>query len=129
MPKIISTQSRRGGTGKSSVTANLAVQLALRGRRVAVVDGDLRSPGVHFLFQIDPQDLKLTLNDYLGGRCRIEDASVDVTAAVFDGKGKAVAAPQDHDDFGLVQSNIMNVIDSNKLGSSGFCVGYFRVFS
>jgi MinD-like ATPase involved in chromosome partitioning or flagellar assembly len=93
MTKIISTHSCRGGTGKSNVTANLAAQLALHGRRVAIVDSDLQSPGIHVLFRADPQDFKLTLNDYLGGRCRIEDASLDVTASVVNSKRKAVVAP------------------------------------
>src|ERR1035441_1033038 len=93
MPRLISAHSYRGGTGKSNVTANLAAQLALRGRRVAVVDSDLQSPGIHVLFRVDPQDFKLTLNDYLRGRCRIEDASVDVTASLVNSRGKAVVAP------------------------------------
>ena len=45
MSKIISVHSFRGGTGKSHLTANLAAQLAVQGRRVAVVDTDLPSPG------------------------------------------------------------------------------------
>jgi MinD-like ATPase involved in chromosome partitioning or flagellar assembly len=93
MTKILSTHSYRGGTGKSNVTANLAAQLALRGRRVAIVDTDIQSPGIHVLFRVDPQELKLTLNDYLWGRCRVEETAVDVTASVVDQKGTAVIAP------------------------------------
>jgi len=48
--KIISVHSYRGGTGKSNVTANLAVCLAAAGKRVAVVDTDIQSPGIHMLF-------------------------------------------------------------------------------
>ncbi len=50
MPKIISTHSFRGGTGKSNVTANLAVLVAKANYRVGVIDTDIQSPGIHVLF-------------------------------------------------------------------------------
>src|SRR5262249_40769282 len=34
-----------------------------------------------------------TLNDYLWGRCRVEDTAVDVTHAIVNGEGRSVAAP------------------------------------
>jgi septum site-determining protein MinD len=79
LAKIISTHSFRGGTGKSNTTANLAVLIAKAGYRVGVIDTDIQSPGIHVLFRIDPKDFKHSLNDYLWGRCRIEEASYDVT--------------------------------------------------
>jgi len=39
--RIIAIASGKGGVGKSSVTTNLAIALAQRGRRVAVVDADV----------------------------------------------------------------------------------------
>src|SRR5262249_47485740 len=41
---IVAFASARGGTGKSSLTVNLAVALALKGRKVAILDADLASP-------------------------------------------------------------------------------------
>ena len=79
MTKVVSTHSYRGGTGKSNTTANLAATLAQRGWRDAIVDTDIQSPGIHVLFQVDPQQLRYTLNDYLWGRCRIEETAVDVS--------------------------------------------------
>ena len=93
MTKIVSTHSYRGGTGKSNTTANLAAILAKRGRRVAVVDTDIQSPGIHVLFNVDQQALHLTLNDYLWGRCRVEDTALDVTSAIVDRDGTSMAAP------------------------------------
>lgn len=81
MPKIISTHSFRGGTGKSNITANLAVLVAQAGNRVGVIDTDIQSPGIHVLFQFDEQAAKFSLNDYLWSKCRIEEAAYDVTAA------------------------------------------------
>ena len=50
MARVISVHSFRGGTGKSNIAASLATALALQGRRVAVVDTDIQSPGIHILF-------------------------------------------------------------------------------
>src|SRR3712207_6967437 len=39
--RVLLVASGKGGVGKSSVTVNLAVALAQRGKRVAVVDADV----------------------------------------------------------------------------------------
>jgi MinD-like ATPase involved in chromosome partitioning or flagellar assembly len=80
MSTIVSIHSYRGGTGKSNLIANLASSLVQQGKRVAIVDSDLQSPGLHVLFGMDPQNMGLTLNDYLYGRCSIEQAAYDVTS-------------------------------------------------
>jgi MinD-like ATPase involved in chromosome partitioning or flagellar assembly len=79
MSKIVSVHSYRGGTGKSNLTANLAVAIAAQGRRVGVVDTDIQSPGIHVLFGLAPDKINRTLNDYLFGRCPIQDTLYDVT--------------------------------------------------
>jgi MinD-like ATPase involved in chromosome partitioning or flagellar assembly len=76
--EIVSVHSFRGGTGKSNTSANLAYWLAKAGHRVAVIDTDIQSPGIHVLFGCDPSLAEFTLNDFLGGRCRIEEAAQDV---------------------------------------------------
>lgn len=81
MAKIISIHSFRGGTGKSNLTANLAALLTRDGHRVGVIDTDIQSPGIHVIFALKPADVHHALNDYLWGRCRIEEAAHDVTAA------------------------------------------------
>jgi MinD-like ATPase involved in chromosome partitioning or flagellar assembly len=75
MSTIVSIHSYRGGSGKSNLIANLASSLIEQGKRAAVVDSDLQSPGLHVLFGLDPQQMGLTLNDYLYGRCSIEQAA------------------------------------------------------
>jgi len=79
LPKIISTHSFRGGTGKSNTTANLAVLVARAGYRVGIIDTDIQSPGIHVLFRLAESDFPHSLNDYLWGKCRIEEAACDVT--------------------------------------------------
>ncbi|MBT7191652.1 MAG: MinD/ParA family protein [Anaerolineae bacterium] len=79
MAQIISVHSFRGGTGKSNTTANLSALLAKKGFRVGVVDTDIQSPGIHVLFNLDEGDMKHSLNDYLWGKCKIQDAAHDVS--------------------------------------------------
>jgi MinD-like ATPase involved in chromosome partitioning or flagellar assembly len=79
MSKIVSTHSYRGGTGKSNLTANIAVSVALQGHRVGIVDTDIQSPGIHVLFGLDEKQMDRTLNDYLWGRLPIEQTAHDVT--------------------------------------------------
>ncbi|MEC4812664.1 MAG: MinD/ParA family protein [Scytonema sp. PMC 1069.18] len=94
MSKIIAVHSFRGGTGKSNLTANLAVAIALQGNRVAIVDTDLQSPGIHALFNIDETNTGHTLNDYLWNQSSIADTAYDVSAHVkIEGKGKVFLIP------------------------------------
>ncbi len=79
MAKIISVHSFRGGTGKSNTTANLTALLAAQGLRVGVIDTDIQSPGIHVLFGMDEDDMGHSLNDYLWGKCAIEETAHDVT--------------------------------------------------
>jgi MinD-like ATPase involved in chromosome partitioning or flagellar assembly len=78
--KIISIHSFRRGTGKSNVTANVTALLAAEGRRVGVIDTDIQSPSLHILFGLDEEEMKHSLNDYLWGKCDIEQTAHDVTS-------------------------------------------------
>ncbi len=80
MSKVISVHSFRGGTGKSNTSANLTYHCAMLGLRVAVVDTDIQSPGIHVLFGLDENDMGKSLNDYLWGKCDIEEVAHDVTS-------------------------------------------------
>lgn len=79
MSKIISVHSFRGGTGKSNSVANLATLLAADGQKVGIVDTDIQSPGIHVLFGLTDDDMPHSLNDYLWGKCEIQQAALDVT--------------------------------------------------
>jgi MinD-like ATPase involved in chromosome partitioning or flagellar assembly len=79
MGQIVSIHSYRGGTGKSNLTANLATAVALTGKRVGIVDTDIQSPGIHVLFGLDDRQITRALNDYLYGRCRIEETACHTT--------------------------------------------------
>jgi MinD-like ATPase involved in chromosome partitioning or flagellar assembly len=91
--KIISIHSFRGGTGKSNIAANLASFAALQGKRVAVMDTDMASPGIHVIFGMGREKMKYTLNDYLRGSCDITDACVDLTSRLNIKGGKLFLIP------------------------------------
>ncbi len=87
MPRIISVHSFRGGTGKSNTSANIAALMALQGLKVGVVDTDIQSPGIHVLLGLNDRDMKNSLNDYLWGKCEIQDTAHDVTQNVAAAAG------------------------------------------
>jgi MinD-like ATPase involved in chromosome partitioning or flagellar assembly len=82
MYKIVSVHSFRGGTGKSNTTANVAAVLASQGQRVGVVDTDIQSPGIHVLFGFDADSMEHSLNDYLWGKCAIEQTAHDLSSSL-----------------------------------------------
>ena len=94
MAKIISTHSFRGGTGKSNTTANLSVLVARAGNRVGVIDTDIQSPGIHVIFQLQESRVDHALNDYLYGKCSIEDAAYDVTDAAIGTAEPTMSRPR-----------------------------------
>jgi MinD-like ATPase involved in chromosome partitioning or flagellar assembly len=79
MSRIISIHSFRGGTGKSNTSANISTLLAAQGHRVGVIDTDIQSPGIHVLFGLNEQSMTHSLNDYLWGKCPIQDTAYDLT--------------------------------------------------
>ncbi len=91
MAKIVSVHSFRGGTGKSNTTSNLATTIARYGNRVAIVDTDINSPGVHALFGLDEEKIGYALNNYLWGDCAIKEAAYDVSQILQVEQAQAAA--------------------------------------
>lgn len=69
-PRIIVVSSPMPGDGKSTVTANLAVAIAESGKKVVLVDGDLRKPAAAETFGLLPG---VGLTDVLIGRAELGD--------------------------------------------------------
>ena len=57
----------------------MAGVLASQGKRVAVIDGDIQSPGIHTLFGLKGDEVGATLNDFLWHGRAIKDVALDVT--------------------------------------------------
>ncbi|QDV65956.1 polysaccharide biosynthesis tyrosine autokinase [Crateriforma conspicua] len=71
---VVQVTSLLPGDGKSTMVANLASSIAGAGRRVVIVDADLRRPNQANLLGIDSE---LGVTDVLNGDCRVEDALTD----------------------------------------------------
>lgn len=77
--RVISVTSGKGGVGKTSVVCNLAGELARRGERVLILDGDLGMANVDIMFG---QRARLNIGHVLNGQARIEDVLVEVAPNV-----------------------------------------------
>lgn len=68
--QTISITSGKGGVGKTSIVANVALSLAAKGKRVLILDGDLGMANVDLMFGKRAQNHIL---DVLHGGTQIED--------------------------------------------------------
>ena len=72
MAKTIVFTSGKGGVGKTTIALNLGLLLAKQGRRVTVVDADLRMANLGILMGIDSSPI--TLHNVLAGENVVADA-------------------------------------------------------
>lgn len=70
--KVISITSCMPNEGKSSVTMNLALSIAESGKKVLLVDADMRKSILTGRYKI--KNAKYGLSHYLSGQCSLEDA-------------------------------------------------------
>jgi cellulose biosynthesis protein BcsQ len=81
MASCIAFHSYKGGTGKTTIAANLAALLAKKGYRVFLLDLDVYAPSLHSYFDKNPRKW---INDFLNGSADVGDIIVDLTPAVED---------------------------------------------
>jgi chromosome partitioning protein len=77
--KCIVFHSYKGGTGKTTIAANIAALLAKRGHRVVLLDLDVYAPSLHSYFEIEPEKW---INDYLLELAEVKDVLLDMTSTV-----------------------------------------------
>jgi flagellar biosynthesis protein FlhG len=69
--KVVAVTGGKGGVGKSSICANVALALAMAGQRVMLLDGDLGLASAHLLLGLQP---RRTLRHVVRGECTLMEA-------------------------------------------------------
>jgi MinD-like ATPase involved in chromosome partitioning or flagellar assembly len=88
MSKIIAVHSYKGGTGKTSISVNLAATFAKMGKKVCIFDLDFRAPSLFAILKTPNADF--WLNDYLNNACEIDRTLIDLSSRI-PGNGKYFA--------------------------------------
>lgn len=107
--RVLAVASGKGGVGKSTVTANLAVALAEQGQRVTVLDADLGMANVDVLFGLNPEG---TLTHLLKGEKSLDEITMTGPAGVQlipGGSGLAELANLNEWQFGRLLDSLMPV--------------------
>ncbi len=81
IPKYFAVTSTRAAEGKSTTSLALATTIARAGRKVILVDGDMRSPSVHELVEVGHEN---GLSNYLSGENDISGMIVHVDKLGID---------------------------------------------
>lgn len=71
---VIAVASGKGGVGKTNVSVNLGVALALRGRKIWIMDADLGLANVDVLLGLNP---RRNLSHVLQGECALADVVLE----------------------------------------------------
>lgn len=89
--KVITVFGAKGGIGKTTITANLAVLLSRTGKRVAVIDTDLQFGDINVFFDVDAKD---TIAELSQGRDAADIDAVKRAAVLHHSGVSIICAPK-----------------------------------
>jgi len=120
MAQVIAVNTVHSGSGVSTTVANLAALLATAqpGLRVGAVDACLSAPTLHLLFGLRQAAFRFTLNDYLMGRCGLEDAVHRVSMGDDSSESPTLLLVPAHPDPTAVARAHHRAYDVENLGES-----------
>ncbi|MHA2271844.1 MAG: MinD/ParA family ATP-binding protein [Candidatus Hodarchaeales archaeon] len=84
---FLAVHSFKGGTGKTSVSVNLAAIIAASGKSACILDWDFSGPSFHDIFDFSSSEIEYYLNDFIVGECEPQDALIDISGKLGT-KGK-----------------------------------------
>ncbi|MBI4732924.1 MAG: septum site-determining protein MinD [Chloroflexi bacterium] len=73
--KVVTVTSGKGGVGKTTSVANIAVALAARGQKVTCIDGDIGLRNLDVVMGLENR-IVYDLVDVVEGRCRLRQAMI-----------------------------------------------------
>ena len=73
--KTLSVTSGKGGVGKSTLVANLALKLSRSGKKVLIFDGDLGMANVDVMFGVRSRK---TIEHVLSGECELSEIVLEI---------------------------------------------------
>jgi len=78
--RVLAVTSGKGGVGKTTVSVNLAVAMAMAGKKVMLLDGDLGLANIDVMLGLQPSR---NLAHVLEGKCSLEDTLLEGPAGVM----------------------------------------------
>ena len=78
--RVIAVTSGKGGVGKTTISVNLSVAMAMAGRRVMLLDGDLGLANVDVMLGLQPS---FNLAHVLAGTCTLEETLLEGPGGVM----------------------------------------------
>ncbi|MBD3406933.1 MAG: AAA family ATPase [Candidatus Lokiarchaeota archaeon] len=90
--RTFAIHSYKGGTGKTTLAANLAAIMAKKGHDVAILDTDFQAPSLHTLFGIAARSAYI--NDFLSEKVKHTEILTDIGSS-FDLSGQLLVGFSD----------------------------------
>ncbi len=102
MVKTIAFHSYKGGTGKTTIAANLSTLLVSKGFNVLLIDMDVYAPSLHVYFNSKPEKW---MNNYLLDDLEFSDVIYDFTNVIQDFYSSTSPSYKKKGKFNIVFSN------------------------